>query len=371
MSLAPECLDNIIGLSETTCECFPNKPADESKSGLWLDQLEGLDLKVVDSINDCEEGELWDIMEKSRTNAIKTFRDDLMIGLNTKYKKKRHPFNGVIGSEKVTKTLDLNTDYAALRVWCANIISGVMSVKRIGLFFNQDVTFNISVFDGIHDEAIATYSVTAQANKLSWYNLAAPLNLDMTYEAYNENPNYYFMYEVNGFRPKDVRAGCGCSGSVYKYYWNTKNPIYKSYEKDRWSEYVMLTGTQGNDLSDRENWATHQYMNGIILDAEFKCKVSDLICKQELDFEYNELARTMAYAVRYKAGEILIDKILASPHPNVYTMTDRERLMGKKNTYVKNYIERLNYLIENINWKANDCLTCNDFDDILKVGILS
>jgi hypothetical protein len=373
MSATPECLDDIIGLSQTVCECFTGgNPFDISKSNLYLDEVEGLNLKVIDSISDCEEGSLWDILNVSRREGIKSFKADLMASLLTKYKKKRNPFSGVIGSEKFKTNLNIQNTYAGVRVQCANIIGGIMSVRRIGLVFNETKTFTLDVYDSLHDISIATYEVTSQAGKLSWFNLPSPLQLDLNYEAANEPPDYYFVYSISeSGQPKDIKAGCGCGGGTYKYYWNTKNPVYKTYEKDRWSEYIMITGASGSDINDKESWGTSEQLNGIILDAEFKCKIGELICKDELDFETNETAIAMAYAVRYRSAAIVVDKILASPHPNIYTMTDRERLMQKKNTYTTEYKNYISWLTDNINHQANDCLTCNDFDDIVKVGILS
>jgi hypothetical protein len=133
----------------------------------------------------------------------------------------------------------------------------------------------------------------------------------------------------------------------------------------------MVTGVSGNDLTDRENWGTSSHNMGLFLDVEFKCEVSDLICDQDFDFQNNPIAISMAWAVRYKAGFLLIDLILASGNINRHTMMDRERLMQKKNTYNTEYQNRIQYLTDQINYKMNDCLACQDFDDLHKVGIFS
>ncbi len=373
MSLDPECLDNVIGLSETQCACFTTgAPYDvnESKSGLFLDQLEGITLDIAGSIEDCGQGSLWDIMAKSRSNAIKSFKSDVLTGLLSKYKQKRQPFSGVIGSAKYKNNLTLPNTYAGVRIYSANIIGGIMSVKRIGLLFDNNYTFDVSIYNDLSDSPIATYTVTTNANALTWFNISSALNLDMN-EISNDNPNYYLIYTASGKKPKDITAGCGCSTSVYHYYWNLNKPQFKSYEKDRWSEYIMLTGINGDDISDRENWGTTSYLNGILLDVDFKCKVNDLICTDDMDFTSNGVALAMAFAIRYKAGFFLIDSILASGQINRYTMMDRERLMQKKNTYNTEYQSRIDWITDEINWKANDCLECKDFDDIMKVGILS
>lgn len=372
MSQELDCLHNIIGLSQTTCECFEDgKPLDynESLSGLYLDQTEGLEINVIDSIKDCAQGGVWDIMSRARDNAILGFKADVLGLLLTKYKQKRQPFSGVIGSAKFKSNLNLNYTFAGQRLYMNNIIGGVLKIKRIGLLFGGNYSFDIEFRNELDESPFAVYTVESENGKLKWNNiedLELPMNLET-----DDNPNYYITYSVNGMLPKDSNNGCGCGSSVYKYYWNTQRPSFKTYQKDRWSEFVMITGIVGNDLNDRENWGTTQYNNGIFLDVEFKCSVSDLVCGESMDFENNPIAIAMAWAVRYKAAFYLLDSILASPEINRFTMMDRERLMQKKNTYNQLYQERIEWISGEINYQSNDCLTCDDFNDIVKVGILA
>lgn len=372
MSLQPNCLDNIIGLSRTSCSCFTSGmpfDANTSKSELYLDELEGLNLDLANSINDCEQGSLWDIMERARENAIKTTKADVMAGLLQLHTYKRNPFSGNIGDPRFSKSLDLTNNYYGVRLFCANIIGGIAQLKRIGLIMDSNALFNISIFDDINEYAIATYQVVSQPNQLTWFNLPSPLNLDMNNYS-SSYPNYYIVYEKAAFKPKDCKWSCGCGGA-YPYYFNTKSPRFTTGEKFRWGEYVMPTGISGSDIGERENWGTDGYTYGLILDMEFKCKVDELVCKDQLDFQSNPLAFSLASAIRFKAGAFLLDSILASGQINRFTMTDRERLMQKKNTYTEQYSKFLQYLVQQTNIKANDCLKCNDFDDLMKVGIYS
>lgn len=373
MSTINDCLSKIIGLSETNCSCFTSGiPVDAatSNSGLFLDQLEGLNLKMADAIEDCEEGGLWDILAKSRDNGIKDFRSDLQSALLTKYRLRRQPFTGIIGSTAYKNNLTLTGTYAGVEFFMDQVIGGVMEIRRIGLLFAESAPIDITIYSNVDDSVIATYSTNTVANTLTWYDLPTPLSLEQSNES-GSYPRYYVLFTSAGNTPKDIQAGCGCSNKVYHFYWNCKEPKFKSYEKDRWSEFLMIRGVQGNDLTDRENWATSQYMNGLLFDVTFKCRVKDLICTEQMDYENNVLAMAMAYAVRLKAGTILLDKILASGAINRYTMMDRERIMGKKNTYMKEYKNYIEWLAEQINYKANDCLICNDMDDIFKAGIFA
>lgn len=375
MSLVPHCLDNIIGLSRTACDCADPKSFQHnvSTSGRYLDETEGLSLNLIDAAADCEHGSVWDMMDKARSNATLSFKGDMMAKLLTTYKHKRKPFSGMMGGTEFKNSIEISGTYAGVQVHCQNIIGGIMSVKRIGLCFDSTVDFTLYVYDNLTNDVIDSFEVHANANALTWYNLASPLNLDMNNSG-NENPRYYFIYEKETFKPKDVKASCGCGGGHYAYYFNPEKPVYRSfppYEKYRWSEFVMLTGSVGDSIADRENWSNTQYLNGLILDVDFKCKIQDLLCKDALDFDTNENAAAMAEAIQVRSAAYLIDSILASGNINRYTMTDRERLMGKKNSYVSQYGKIVEWLAQNINIGTNDCLACNDFNDLLKVGIFA
>jgi hypothetical protein len=372
----PECLDNIIGLSQTDCNCFPNDTTIDgltSKSGIYLDQLEGLNIDLLDSASDCDQGSVWDLMERARNNATKTFKADLLTGLLTHNKERRLPFLGIIGQSKFTRSLSLTSTYAGLRVYCNQIMGGTMTIKRIGLSFNQAQTFDISVYNAITDTVVETYTVTSVANQVTYYDLPTPLVLEMN-NTESDAPEYYFIYELaGGLQPKDNSRSCGCGGS-YKPVFNTDKPTYMkpgSYNKDRWNEFVMVAGISGNDITERDDWNTSSAMNGILLDVEFKCKITELICQDDMDFENNPMAAVMAFAIRYKAGVYLADSILASGKINRYTTMDRERLMGKKNSYEKEYQSRIEWLSQAISPKINDCLVCRDENAIFKGGIFA
>jgi len=374
MSTQQHCLDNIIGLSRTTCDCFDDaRPydTDVSNSGRYIDETEGLSLNIADAAADCEQGSVWEMLATARENAILNFKTDLMSRLLNIYKHRRKPFSGLMGGGDFKNSITNQTGtYAGIQIACANILSGVMSIKRIGLVFDQVADFTIYVYDNVQDAVLAQYDVHANANALTWFDLPSPLSLNMNNYG-NESPRYWIIYPTGVYKPKDNRASCGCGGAHYKYYWNLEKPKFIPYEKYRWSEFVMLTGTNGDTISDRANWSTNQYLQGLLLDVDFKCKVADLICTDAIDFESNEVAATMAAAIQYRAASFVIDNILAASKIDRYTMTDRERLMGKKNTYTKEYLDRLEWVAQKINIEANDCLVCDDFNDLIKTGILS
>jgi hypothetical protein len=49
------CYEDIIGLSRTTCPCLDVNTFDGSKSDLYLDELQGLNLKSLSGLENCED----------------------------------------------------------------------------------------------------------------------------------------------------------------------------------------------------------------------------------------------------------------------------------------------------------------------------
>ena len=83
MSSLP-CLDNVIGLSSTNCNCWDDtKPVDfatlnASSSGLYVAESDAIPLRWANSAADCENGGLWDLLIKSREKAIRGFVADFL-----------------------------------------------------------------------------------------------------------------------------------------------------------------------------------------------------------------------------------------------------------------------------------------------------
>lgn len=123
---------------------------------------------------------------------------------------------------------------------------------------------------------------------------------------------------------------------------------------------------------DRENFATTKNANGLIFNIEVFCKVSELICKDDtqLDFENDKVSMSMAYAIRYKSGELLLEMVLASGQVDRFTLLDNTRLWGKRNHYVKQYNEHTAWICSKVDITQNDCLACDNSEDLQITGIL-
>lgn len=374
------CYGDIIGLSRTECIC-DTVPASASisNSGLYMDELEGVNLNMAEAAADCRRGNLWELMELSRYEAVESFKTDLLSCIRSEALIKRPPFNGIIGdSRKANKWLTLGSAFHGFKLSCADIQGGYAKVTRIGVYFNQAQTFDIDVYSNIDDAIIETISVTTVANELTWITLGTPLELDINNPMGGGGIEYYFIYSpTGGIKARNTVVACGCGG--FQPSWNTGLPQYTlsgnkgNYE---WANYVMATGTRGTSIADRRTWINSNDTQGILLDMQFGCDASKTICNGELDYVNNPFAVAMAHAIRYKADAILLAKVLTTDNINRYSLMDGEVLANMMNKFNADYNDRVfRYLCpqiakpENLN-TYSDCFTCNDPYAMIKSGIL-
>lgn len=350
-----ECLENVIKLSQTTCECFADAPEDYNvgKSDIYLDELEGLTLDLVSGSRNCEQGNIWEMMAKARTNATKQFKADLLSCVGITYKSKRNNYKGLVGNVSFTQTLNYTENMSGLAGKFSNIIGGTMIINRIGLLFSMTSTFNVSIYSSDDlTTPIATYPVTSAANSLQYVTLSTPLELPL-WSNQTSIITYYVVYDLIGtYKPKNNKADCGCS--------NKQAVAYKT-----WGNFY---GIKGNNSSSLDSFNTTTEFNGLVLDVDFKCDTKRLICSDDmpLDFENDGRAMQIAYCIRFQAGYLLAQLILDSQEVNRYTLLDREALYGKRNYYKKKYEDWIAYLCENTEITNTDCLICRPNNNFVK-----
>lgn len=352
------CLDNIIGLSETTCTCFEPLPAgyNTSASGIFLDRLQGLELETLKAADDCARGGLWDRMFQAVADSKKQFIADMLGCVAHNYKSKRDVFAGLLGQTTFQSSLALTTNYAGVKGRMQNIKGAFLNVKQIGVLINATAPVTVEVWSNENDGTLVdSFTINAVANTLTYGAISPdPLTLPM-WSNNRSNLNYYFIYQLDGsFQPLNNKKDCGC-GNVDKSYLE-------------WIDYIGVKGASTSAVDSFTD--TQKEMNGLVLDVEMKCKTSEIICSDErpLDFEDDGFAMNMAYAIRFKAGEILIDSILSSVNINRFTLMNREALYGKRNHYRVEYEKWVAFMCENPNIEYNDCLECRQ-GHFIKSGI--
>lgn len=378
-----DCLKYIFGLSRSTCECNEDgKPNDynTSDSGIYLDELPGLSLDMFKFAKDCSSESIWQKMIEARAQAVDDFKALLIQCIGQNAKLKRKPFTGMVGQfNKFSKDLTISSTYAAIKFRMADIIGGYSRLKRIGMLFNSNGSYDLKLFNNIEEDPIAEWNdVPTTAGRIAWFDLPSELSLDMN-SIYSPYLEYYLVYTNNvNNKPKDMWTHCNTCGSSFRPYWNDANPPYNMIgEKGNhgWAEWMMVTGIHGSDLSKINEWGSSNYLNGLALDIVFGCRLDKTICNGELDYQGNPYALAMAYAIRARAGSILLQNILSTENPNYYTTVGSELLVQLRDQYQKKFeantrdyicVEMTDPSMLNEN---SDCFTCKDENGFFRTTI--
>lgn len=355
-----ECLENIIGITNSDCPCVidgltPEEVAKlrESASGLYLDELEGgVNIRSLEMLDACQN--MAEMALGARDTATKKLKDDVIVALQSKYKSGKKSYVGSIGRPTYTGNMNVSAPHQFMRLRARNMSDAIMKISGIRLIVDRAAMVVVEIIravkGGNQGEVIFSEAVTTSANAYTTIPLAEPLELPLS--GGGESYDYYVVWSRLGTEanPKDIKISCNCSGGT-------------GYE-----QYLDVVGGELNDTNNLSAVKTDKYSHGLSLDVDIRCKPGDLICR-EYDRE-NAIAVTMAWATMYKAGELLIEAVMNSGEVNRYTMMNREYLWGKRNHFRKEYDARIMYLASNMDVTSSDCFICRD-THFFKAGILS
>ncbi|MDV7400113.1 hypothetical protein RZS08_52340, partial [Arthrospira platensis SPKY1] len=106
MSIVLDCFENVIGITQTDCECYGDIESQESLSGLYLDQL--VELADVFQLVDCQNGsDVSEVISNSIEQAKQEFLADFNANILNRFKIRRNIFSGVIGKPTYKRTMSL------------------------------------------------------------------------------------------------------------------------------------------------------------------------------------------------------------------------------------------------------------------------
>lgn len=356
MSVLKDCWSNIVGYTRSdACINYDEAPSDyaESLSGLYLDELKGINLKWTEDTS----GYLWDKLANAYENAVRTFKIDVISEILKNHKTRYEPFVGNIGSQRFRNSINLTKQYAGVRMYCNDIKGAFFTLKAIGVIMDKTEIFSIDIYNNLSEDVVNSIEVNSIANKISIKNLATPIVLNLSDNNY-DNLEYYFLYERGTKQPKDNKPTCGCGG--VNWCFNKSNPCFADSKetKDRWRQWAMVGGIHGDNLSTREDWGISQDMYGIVLIGEFTCDKFTYLCNENTDFEYDEVGQAVAHAIAYKWGEFTMDYFLDSPEINRSTMLGIDAINNNRAYYNQRYAVMIDFIATNLDVSKYGCLSC-------------
>lgn len=374
MSNPAACFENIIGLSRTPCPCVEDLTVEAtvSESGLYLDELDGLDIRMANAGINCGQGTLWEMLATALANAIEQTKNDLMACLASETDMARQPTATPtqIGDDKKAQGDGprLNSGYHGLTMEVANVRGGIAKVTSIGMALKNPVgTYTVYVYD--RESLLYTISdLPATANRVTWTPLPAPLELEM--EQLGTTPaRYWFLFvPTSGLQAMNSRLKCNCGG--FQPYWDLSRPQYWANNNSRtyrWADWCQVSGSYGNDIDERETWNCGlDQTQGILLQMTFDCDQETTFCPDAPNYQTDPIQKALAHTVRYRAAANLVTRLLSSVDINIYTMTAGDIMEKNRREWDDIYGRTINeYLCplladpKNVN-RYGDCNKCRD-----------
>ena len=361
MAIDLSCFDNIVGLSDSDCDCFSdNRPAgyNTSTSGKYID--EHLSLNAVG--NDCAEGNRWDLLDSARSEAILAFYNDLLVNIRKNQNLKFNPYSGFIGNNSASGNITGLSTYAGIKLTQRDIKGGRLTIKTIALWSNTTGNVSVTVYSQEGDEytSLGVYTVPTTANKIVPYTLPTPLEIDM-YSHECEYKSIYIVYPVGAMQIKKNEIHCGCGGKKNK----VCNPPcfgWDMHQQRRWTEFTQVSGVSGVDLADIESWSENTTLaNGLRINVYYDCRILDAICAIAQD-ENHPMFLEIATAINWSGAFRAWQKVINSGQLNRYTALIGDECYGKRNHAQKEYLETLDGITKQLTpaLLAADCYTCKE-----------
>lgn len=350
-----DCLTGISGVANDTTIPFWNEldgaltqALMKSTSTLYAANLPGgIDLTTIDSL------EMVQAVLKcgldANIEAIKVTQGDIIMKLNTLYKRDKKNFNGNLGRPDFTSTLNTTGTLHGMRLRMRESIGGNIKIGAMRINVNGPATFNVYIAKcNARDyaaEIIKTYEVTTTAN--SWTTIPlgddtdAGITLPMQVQGIAQE--YWIFYnrtEALGVMPKNNQIKCNCvNDNVYAVF-----------------DYMDVHGVAFEAIGNVRSVASDLYGHGLSISANVGCDDSIVMCR-EYDTS-SAMQQAMAWAVNFKTGMLWIENLLKSNYVSREIIQSREYMYGKRNAFEGKYGKQIDYIGINMNLDETNCYTC-------------
>src|SRR5690625_32345 len=338
------CFSDVIGITERDCSCFEEKPNDWNKSlsGLYIDDLAvGIPLKAVGAMKDCGDGSVWDLMDKARKSGVSHFLTDFVIAIEATNLKSFQGFTGAFGNYKKSHNRALNN----LKKWAYVKFSPVRkkgvvwTINQLCVFFETDDPVEVFLYssDDMSTE-IDSWEIEPNAKKETCITLDEPLVLPL--EKNGRAIDYYFVFDTDENKPRNIVFDCGCGG---------RSTLY---------DYMYARGYSVDNIEDMgHDKGGKEFINGIMPVGSIACNSTGWMCR-EWDYWYDPYARVIARTIQFYSIVEMAKMILNSGRINFTTLTKQEHLLGKISHLKKKIEESMIYLVANIPKDVSDCIMC-------------
>ena len=300
------CLENFIGV-----RCLTQNP----KSGLWINDLEGINIRMAADIADSNYTSGLQLLEQK----IK-FATELVAAELSGYVLPYFRINSIIDELLIGEFNDTFLSPAAfdrgVKITTRNSRLMQIKVNSVKIRIREtNYSGTLDIVDGFH---ATSYPFTTDSN--------GEAELFVNYGS--KGKEIFVVIDNTNIHPasSDVKGGCAC--------------FSKS------SEYLIANGWNGSGV------ATNSF--GLEISANAQCTIDELMCI---------IAPQLRFAILYKAGLEIVKEAKATDRLNSVTLLDEEKIAFLYEEFSMQYKNHLNVAINSLPelFKRIDdiCVICN------------
>ena len=387
-----DCLDNIIGLSETPCDCWDDQKQPDfndlnaSSSGLYVSQPNTIPVKWTNSAADCENQGVWNLLLSARNEAVRSTLKDFLTEVSISRDQRFLPYT-MIGDNYFRQAGRSVGTFAGAYIEPYCIHGAKLRVTSVDIAFFSGIVgpTNVEIFiysslDLVNPITSAVATVTANATNFktdyATATFATPFEIDLGDVRTDLNERFLFVYEIPaGAVPvqNDTEKGCNCSSRRNSRLYYRDNPYLAQ---------MTVGGLQANSIA---GFSSPVFggggMNGLVINASTECDYYTWLCElaqtpndmvSVRDGQRLNLGMALADTIQAAAVINLAKSILNSKRINCYSMVlDAKGLVSKINEYSEVYQNGIKYLAYMMPADVSDCLKCKEGKAIRKGSIIS
>jgi len=330
-----------------------------SKSGLFLTDL--LPVSTLQGLKTCSET-MWQVLRNTKSLAIKETVQSLNAVMNRKNSKRHKEYQGFIGGDGDSYLTSTKT-YAGIRIRTNPVRSGYLRINAIATQFQASGTVNLTIYSG--DGTVMTTQIAlrtvAGKKTINKVGLTLPMLSD-----FDECQDYYLLYSFDADnKPRLNKTFCpGCNKNVvapitYVNHYGLTTEWPTDYRGPfAWNNYLIVGGVETDNVGDFSDMpdVVSNYMNGLQLDVEIGCDLSDGLCRM-IEGDSPQKA-AFASALSHRWASLVVDYKNSDANANRANVAKGEEHKSLASQWEGLFAEEMNYLSETSGDIENDCLVC-------------
>lgn len=304
--MLPNCLENLIGV-----KCLSANP----KSGLWINDLEGINIRMAADIADSGYMSGLQLLEKKIEFATELVMQELSGFLLPYFR-----VNSVLDEMLVG---DFNVNYMPSASLDRGIKATVKNTRMMRIFVGN-VTIRMQQANTSHQFQIVD----------GFSSFSFPFTTDGNGEAtvfanyMSSNRDIYIVMDNTNINPADtdVKSGCSCSSKS--------------------SQFMLVNGWSGSGVGNNSY--------GIKAQLTAECKVEELMCI---------ISQHLRFPILYKSGLEIVKEAKATDRLNSVTLLDNDKINFLYEEFSMQYDKHMKIIVNQLPelFKRIDdiCVICN------------